>query len=548
MATSLVAWERQLAHALVGQESSSQVARQATAILIQGLPGVSAVLWELDRDCRHARGIAVAPASLGDDKPMWVALPARLRDAALSHRVIRIPDAEQVTELRQMAEGLPWPTGAVGEIWPLINEQGFGGLLLTGHGAGVATDDLELRLPRWEGLVQRGWIAATRIERLERAQARRDRELEMAVSIQRSLIPRPFYTDDWTVLVYHATDQALAGDFALVEELEGRLNIAIADVSGRGIPASLTMMAAYSLLQGQLVRGGPLEEIMAHWSAELHRLSERSHERSGEVTYTTAVVLAIDSNSGAVEFAKAGHPHPLRYDAEAAEVEAWDANGYPAGLFADQSYEVQDHSLAAGDSLVLYTDGFSEANRGSGQLGVERIKGLLERFGAFPAPVIEDQLRLLLEGHLLGQVVGDDTTLLVLSRSPGRWQERSGVPTSRIAETFATGFPGVEERRRESVLEDLQAAVQHLQDGLPLCVAEAPAAGWNMKWINGSRAWHGAVEIPGISALGAMNMRPSSWLATLSAVNHPLCGFARRVDFCWNEGDWLRFVRSYGEP
>ncbi|HYE77342.1 MAG TPA: PP2C family protein-serine/threonine phosphatase, partial [bacterium] len=399
-------WLDHLAQELVGASDVEEVIAHSVAALEAQAPGGLTQLYALNAQF-ELLPLASTVAEAPDEPRQWIPASDLIRAAADSGRPLRIPDLDQATPAHRTAPELAALPGArTFTLWPLADERGTWGVLLLGHPDPAGLAPLEPELPGWVDLVGRAYRAVERTQGLALEQEQRRGELAMAAAVQRSLLPGPVASEGWQVVSHHASDRELAGDFVLVDDGREILHVAIGDVSGRGIPASLTMMAAYSLLTVHLSRGGDLGAAMGSWSAELARLSDRNQERGGDVIYTTAIVARIGKGSGEVRYAKAGHPYPLHYRANGGAVEHWDAAGFPAGLFADQDFEIAETTLAPGDAVVLYTDGFSEANTGRGQFGLGRMARLLQTFGPFPAPVIADQFLIALDAHLHGQPVG----------------------------------------------------------------------------------------------------------------------------------------------
>lgn len=536
-------WLGDLARALFGTDQVEERIRIALQALVARCPGLQVVFWEADLSYQRVRLRGCAPDAMR--RSDWEVLPDRWRDALAQNRPLINLEPAQDAWIAAVPAPLDLPQTPHLLCWPLPVPTGLPLILLAGHADSAALAPLPRLLMEWGSVVVRALSLATQLAQLRAEGDLRRQELGIAANIQRSLLPEDQEWGRWELAVYHATDRELAGDFVLIDPDPQVLHLAIGDVAGRGIPASLTMMAAYSLLLAQIGRGGPLVEILSRWSAELNRLTERNQARGGDLSYTTAVLLRLDPDTGQVEAGKAGHPYPLHYHAATGEVRQWDAMGYPAGLFAEQEFELIRQELAPGDALVLYTDGFSEAGIGEGQFGIDRLSGLLAAFGVFPAPVLKDQLLRALAEHLHGAPVGDDTTLVVVTRTQGEWETAENAALMALADRFcaSTGWPAA-----EPVVAELAAGLAALQSALPGWLGSLLPQSWTLRWNAGPSCWQGALRVPGIADLLPGGDRPSTCLALCEDPSHPLRGFARQMDFVWTSPSRseLRFLRYRG--
>jgi phosphoserine phosphatase RsbU/P len=263
-----------------------------------------------------------------------------------------------------------------------------------------------------ELLTSLGAVAALRLRNLALAQgaAARQRELEVAREIQVSLLPDRL--PDLPGFEIHggtAPSQGVSGDFYEMVRRDGECVFVIADVSGKGISASLLTASLEALLAGQLeVGGGP--------AAICRQVSQRLYLRTPPAKYATAVLASLDPVTGRLLYCNAGHNPPLVFRA-AGGCERLDGCGPPLGLFPDSTYEEREVTLAPGELLVLYTDGITEAEDADArEFGIERLIEVFAGQDGKPYSQLIDSLR-----YVLGQFVGDvpfadDRTLVLLRR------------------------------------------------------------------------------------------------------------------------------------
>jgi sigma-B regulation protein RsbU (phosphoserine phosphatase) len=208
-------------------------------------------------------------------------------------------------------------------------------------------------------------------QRLEEEAARQDRELDHARATQMALVPsRPLVIPPWEVMGRIVPARKVGGDaFDYFPLGADRFAVAIADVSGKGIPASLLM----SNVQGALRAfcNGRLPVPMA--VQEVNRTVARNASSGKFITFFYA---EIDIASGRVHYCNAGHNFPLvrRGDGTLTELKE---GGLPLGIIEDSAYDQGTVELAPGDSLLLFSDGIPEAlNERQEEFGDARLQKL----------------------------------------------------------------------------------------------------------------------------------------------------------------------------
>lgn len=207
-----------------------------------------------------------------------------------------------------------------------------------------------------------------------------DQDIEAAWTIQESFLVRDWPTDDPRMEVYGLTRPAkvVGGDFYDFARLdEDHIGLLIGDVSGKGVPAALTM--ALLLAEFRLCAAG------AEGTAEvMRRLNERMVARSRRGTFCTAALVALNLSNGHLMAANAGH-HPIaRISADGVST-CLPASGPPVGILEGVDWSDEESVVQPGETLLLYTDGITEARDGSadtenireddeyGFAGIERV-------------------------------------------------------------------------------------------------------------------------------------------------------------------------------
>ena len=241
-----------------------------------------------------------------------------------------------------------------------------------------------------------------------------NRDLELAHRVQQGLLPtKPPEIPGYEVFDYYEPAKHVGGDFfAYVPLSEGRLAIVLADVSGKGVSAALVMAALSADIRYCLASERDLAKAVS--------LINESFLRGGwDDRFATMVVAVLDPKSHHVTLASAGHlPVFLREASGRVSTVGTDLGCLPLGLDPGAGYASCELHLAAGSTLVFYTDGISEAMDHEQQLyGLERLEEVL----AGPAAGAGELGRRLLadvERHAAGQIRSDDICLVCVGRQP----------------------------------------------------------------------------------------------------------------------------------
>jgi sigma-B regulation protein RsbU (phosphoserine phosphatase) len=244
------------------------------------------------------------------------------------------------------------------------------------------------------------------------------RELDVARRIQQSIVPTRFPPfPHRTDVAIHASMQparSVGGDFYDYFFIdEHRLAFAIGDVTGKGVPAALFMAVSRTLLRSTAARGASPRECLASVSAAL------CAEDVGGM-FVTCFYGVLDTRTGRIEMCNAGHNPPYILRADGSLACTPQAGGFMLGMFADAAYDSATIDLGPGDSLVLFTDGVTEAaNPGDEQFEEERLEATLQRLAAAGGQVTAEQIvagvMADVQRFASGAPQADDITMLVLT-------------------------------------------------------------------------------------------------------------------------------------
>lgn len=237
-----------------------------------------------------------------------------------------------------------------------------------------------------------------------------EQDLTLAARIQAGLLPRADVSAaGWNVAFHYQAAGLVSGDYCDLMPHGNDLYFMVGDVSGKGVAASLLMANLHAMFRALIPTGLPLSQLVA-------RANRIFSESTLPMHYAT-LILGRAKACGEVEICNGGHPAPLHVSSQG--VNSISSSSLPVGMFLDQEFPSVQINASPGDSLVLYTDGFTEtAGAGGVEYGDHRLGNLLGgRHGHDSRHVLEACMK----DHNAfrnGSVAVDDQTLMVLSFSP----------------------------------------------------------------------------------------------------------------------------------
>lgn len=275
----------------------------------------------------------------------------------------------------------------------------------------VAAEDLTIR-----DLRRKNRALRAAYEELEAAQAqiiekeRMERELEVARQIQMSILPRELpLRDGYDFGTRIVPMTAVGGDFFDFIRLdEDRLGIAIGDVSDHGVPAALFMAMTVTLLRAEARRSDSPVEVLQN--VNLHLL-----ETNALGMFVTLFYGVFDLKTGQLCSGRAGHELPLLLDGFASKQELPQEVGQPLGIFVDPRIDEQVLQLPMDGTLILYTDGVTNAvNEHHDPFGVQKFLSVVRDEYQQSAQTLCDAVWKALETHRGSHDQLDDITLITL--------------------------------------------------------------------------------------------------------------------------------------
>jgi len=233
-----------------------------------------------------------------------------------------------------------------------------------------------------------------------------ERDLSLAARIQRGLLPKTnLAPQGWKVRYHYQPAGLVSGDFCDLLETESGLLFLFGDVAGKGVAASMLMSHLHATFR-----------TLADTEQSVERMATLANRLFCESTlagqYATLVVGRAEKH-GTVEFVSAGHLPVLHLRAEGTVSRP--ATGYPLGMFLTAQFALHRVALRPGESLLLYTDGVTEArNAREEEYGLERIAALASRCASLSPDGLIEHCLSELSKFSGARKTTDDVTLLAL--------------------------------------------------------------------------------------------------------------------------------------
>lgn len=400
------------------QHAASDAPRIPLERHLQGPLDTAGILRETGRAIREvapwSRAVAWlhGPVVTQTDTPPPALPPFDPADPLLRHLAAHphavafdaLPDVSSVVDaLRATGPGVIVPLVVLGELVDA---------LLVWMPAGEASGEVVARLEEIAfaaaAALRTADLARYRAE-IERATARTVEELQVALAIQRSLLPESLPDlPGWRIEAHYQPAQVVGGDlYDFIPLPNDLLGIVLGDVTDKSVPAALMMAAARTLLRVTAQRIVLPGQVLA-------RVNEDLGTQMPPGMFVTCFFAILDPASGRLRYANAGQSAPLVRTPDG--VRELRARGWPLGMMPGASYEEAEIVLGKGSTLVCFSDGLVETHAPDGAMyGTERVSTILSS-----AADGADVLQVILEDHqgFAGPdwIREDDLTMLALAR------------------------------------------------------------------------------------------------------------------------------------
>ncbi len=238
-----------------------------------------------------------------------------------------------------------------------------------------------------------------------------EEDVRLAASIQQSLMPKEYpQIPGYAIAAKTIPCRKVGGDYHDCIPVGGqRVSISIADAAGKAMPAALLMANLQALIRSQSLAASSVKECVDIANSVLFQNTE-SH------SFVTLFHSILDGETHRLRFCNAGHNYPLMFSPQSQPREL-KAGGMIVGVFAEARYEESEVEFQAGDLLVLYSDGITEAvNASDEEFGTERLIALAEKNRDQPPGRLIELILEEVRRHMGGLPQSDDMSLVIVKR------------------------------------------------------------------------------------------------------------------------------------
>ncbi|HSP13261.1 MAG TPA: SpoIIE family protein phosphatase [Thermoanaerobaculia bacterium] len=236
-----------------------------------------------------------------------------------------------------------------------------------------------------------------------------ERELELAATIQRDILPKNVpEVAGLEIAKLSRPARQVGGDYHAFVERDGVMSMMVADVSGKSMPAALLVSALHAAVQLLFAEGRELGEIATELNKHIHRWS-------AENKFVTMIVVSIDRENDILEYVNAGHnPGYVIVDGALDQLKS---HGLPIGIMGQTRYMTQRRPFPPGSSVVLYSDGITEAENVAGEeFENDRFEALLREHAAASSVDLRDRIAAAVDAFVGEAPQKDDQTLVIGKR------------------------------------------------------------------------------------------------------------------------------------
>lgn len=242
---------------------------------------------------------------------------------------------------------------------------------------------------------------------------KQDNEMNIARNVQHALLPETLpQVHGYQFFASYDSAQAVGGDYYdIITARDGRIWLAFGDVAGKGVPASLVMSRMSSVVRS-------VSEFVTDAGEAVARINDHMCARAVEGRFVTFVLVILDLNNHSMSIVNAGHMAPMIRKADGTIEEVGEESvGVPIGVIEGFPFEAVERTINPGETIVIYTDGVSEAMNPKNDLfGMDRLRTFIEKGPAAPSELgvaIREDVRKFANGR----EQNDDITLMVFGRT-----------------------------------------------------------------------------------------------------------------------------------
>jgi phosphoserine phosphatase RsbU/P len=399
--------------ALLSASTLDETLNQVGSLVFEAVPAERCIIMLRDEKADDGMKIMVARTRGTDDPLQEVRISRTIMDEVLKNgRSVLTADAQHDPKFASQTIALQGIRSVLAV--PLsVDERTVFGLIYADSPTYEATFTEE----HLNILTTLASVAAIRVENAKLLEERFERErmeheLELATEIQQRFQPSsPPIIDGYEFQGISFSCYEIGGDYYdFIPRPDGRMLIALGDVSGKGTAAALLMSSLHAAIHAQVAAKSSLEETVLS-------VNQYLADNTPANRFVTLFVAELEPSSGTLKYINAGHNPPLiaRSDGTVGQLSS---GGFPLGIIPGAEFEIGETRLHPGEALVIYSDGVSEANNLRGdEFGMERLSEVVRKNLKSSASGLRDKVESALSAFTQTAPANDDITLVIVKRA-----------------------------------------------------------------------------------------------------------------------------------
>jgi serine phosphatase RsbU (regulator of sigma subunit) len=410
--TELLALISKVGVALLSSSGLDETLDQVASLVFEAVPAESCVIMLRDEKAEGGMKIVVAREKGKDEAIQEVRISRTVMDEVLKNgKSVLTADAQHDPRYASQTMALLGVRSVLAV--PLsVDERNVFGIIY----ADSPTYETTFTEEHLNILTTLASVAAIRVENArlleERFQRERmERELELATEIQQRFQPSEApRMEGYEFQGISFSCYEIGGDYYdFITRHDGKMLIALGDVSGKGTAAALLMSSLHAAIHGQVAARSSLDEVV-------RSVNQYLADNTPANRFVTLFIAELDPGTGKLKYINAGHNPPL-IGRISGNIEQLSSGGFPLGILPTAEFEVGETDLQPGESLVIYSDGVSEANNiKEEEFGMERLMDVVRRNLPHSAAGLRDKVESALSAFTQTAPANDDITLVIVKR------------------------------------------------------------------------------------------------------------------------------------
>lgn len=399
--------------ALLSSSGLEETLNQVASLVFEAIPAERVVIMLRDESESDGMKIAVAKERGKDDQPDEVRISRTvMEEVMVAGKSVLTADAQHDPKFASQTMALLGVRSVMAVPLSVSDTEKVFGIVY----ADSPTNEATFTEEHLNILTTLASVASIRVEnatlteeRFERE--RMERELELAAEIQQRFQPSaPPVMEDYELQGISFACYEIGGDYYdFIPRHNGRMLVALGDVSGKGTAAALLMSSLHAAIHAQTAAKSSLE-VMVKSVNEYLSFNTPSNR------FITFFVGELDPTNGELTYINAGHNPPL-VARKNGLIEELDSGGFPLGIMPMADFEVGKIQLQSGESVIVFSDGVNEAENVDGEeFGMERFKKVVKANLGKSAAGMRDKIESSVSAFTKTAPANDDITLVIVKR------------------------------------------------------------------------------------------------------------------------------------